>query len=1392
MKKVVLAVLVLLVLALSGLVAYVAMMDWNQHKAEIANQISELTGKKVVLQGNVSMSILPSPTLSAENVLLYNNEGDYSTKPLAEIKKVEAKVSLGVLFSNSFDVQRIALKEPKLVFEVDKERRLNWFGNKKNNEAKEAVDVSLDSLTFEKATVRFIEQNNEIDTTVENLNAEVIAQTVTGPYRIEGSYTKGDQPEGFAVSLGKIVEGMATSVNFVVNYPATKSYVRFDGTVFLENSNVLGSAVIESEQPADWVNSLQDEVKVALDYNQPLAVSADINTNVSKIDLSNVVVKYGKTSGAGNVLIPLLTPEMKEQKLRPKIEFAFDMTDLDLEPAALWLEKWGEKYKNGAPYQPESNFDIIGDIKAIKTYYRGETLRDMSLSFDWTDNSLLVRELKAGLLKDSTLSLKGNLAAKEARPQYNAEVEFATGEFDKLLAWAGVEVNPTAPATYQKAIGKATLSGNLQQLQVSPYELTLDKSVFRGDAGFVLATPLKSFIVVNVDSINLDNYLPPLATNESKDVFLRRVLSRLHDSATLSKLDMRLMMKANLAIVENLPLENVDVALNLANGALQVERFEVGNAANAKVSLKGGLSGIGGKPVVDNLSYSVSTQDFRAMCNKLELSLPDANWQALKRFAASGMLRGNFDKFDLSSNAQLENMDIRYRGNIDVTGDTPRVDGRLELKAPDFVKMLNNFNIKYTPRAFSLGLFSLNANVSGVWNNIQLVNADMNIGSNVFAGQAIWDRTTGRNNFMVKAKINKFEFDQFGSDTQAENRVSFQDGGSKAVEFLRKPYWAKDRIDYAFMSSFDMSGEFELDTMTWQGQKFDGAKFELKLVNGKLDISNFVAKYNGGGLSGKVTLQAAAAPEISGEIKLTNQPVQKAMLVGKKYGLEDGSANLEVAWSSSAVSEEAFMQALKANVKFELINPIVKGWNLNAILADLTKRSQGEGVAEKVQSLLQSGRTNFDSFKGVLSIDKDRYSVQDAVFVAKNYKVAMKAEGNVAAWDGKADFNVTWEDANAKIPGYGFEMSGSLESPALTVDVAKIQNLFQEMQAKKEAEQKAREQARLNNLKQMMATQQTRAVLLRRKINDEILPLYKQRKELVSDEQAQKDLGVINDSIQKQLKILDDVNTLAMTPEFDEAFVKKLEKDNDGVENVSAMYAVAIDDVYKAGLMREIKQMGDVNDKTHTNIKSEYDKYLEDFKQFGKRLEKVGSVLQLDKTATIVNLKVSAENSMKSVDAMSANVNKIVSSANETDDVKALETIKKDVADKQKAIQEVGSNMQKTLGALFKEAEKLVRAEEEWFEAREKTAAREKKVAENTSKISVDATGKTTTFVPDIEELEKAEKEVKEENIPVLDFSGKVRRDDTPVKSVEKAPKSGLITESDGSRVDTGGKISRD
>ena len=85
----------------------------------------------------------------------------------------------------------------------------------------------LNGVSLRNAEVNFEAQESGVDLHLTNLNGEVIAQGIFGPFRIEGNYLKGSTPEGFALSIGKLSENYATSLNMVVTHPQSDSYVRF-------------------------------------------------------------------------------------------------------------------------------------------------------------------------------------------------------------------------------------------------------------------------------------------------------------------------------------------------------------------------------------------------------------------------------------------------------------------------------------------------------------------------------------------------------------------------------------------------------------------------------------------------------------------------------------------------------------------------------------------------------------------------------------------------------------------------------------------------------------------------------------------------------------------------------------------------------------------------------------------------------------------------------------------------------------------------------------------------------------------------------------------------------------------------------------------------------------
>lgn len=62
----------------------------------------------------------------------------------------------------------------------------------------------------------------------------------------------------------------------------------------------------------------------------------ELKTDKSQISLGNIVVKYGGSAGAGNILIPRTEQKIGDNGMeRRRIDAVFNMTEFELEPAIL-------------------------------------------------------------------------------------------------------------------------------------------------------------------------------------------------------------------------------------------------------------------------------------------------------------------------------------------------------------------------------------------------------------------------------------------------------------------------------------------------------------------------------------------------------------------------------------------------------------------------------------------------------------------------------------------------------------------------------------------------------------------------------------------------------------------------------------------------------------------------------------------------------------------------------------------------------------------------------------------------------------------------------------------------------------------------------------------------
>ena len=1360
MKKAALIILTLLVLAVGGVSAYVAMIDWNEHKDKIAEQISDVSGKLVAFEGPVSFKIFPTPDLIASNIKVYSNEAGHQDTPLATIDKLVAKLDLWALLKGNFEVKMMSLVNPKIFMEVDNNGRLNWQSSitEEQKLSLDNIEITLDSVLLEKATLNFVNTKHDIDITLENLNAEIIAPSIFGPYRIEGSYIKDNNPEGFALSLGRFSESFATSVNFVLNHPTSETFVRFDGSVLLKNDAINGDVIIESKKPVDFLNKNFKDFQLGAEYDYPFALSLQADTNKTKIALSNIVVKYGSTAGAGNILVPLDPDYIVDEDApkRRRAEIGFEMTDLDLAPIASALKSVFQKYSaEGAVYNPQLKFDFIADLKAINTLYKGQTLKNFNLSVDYLDNELKIRNLSASLPGDTEFKLKGDVFSDKDVLTYSVQPEYTTNDLQKLLAWLGYEVTPVTQATYKRSAGDATVEGTLKTVRIAPFNLSIDKSVFGGSLGIITGERINAFLAISADSVNFDNYIPALPETEKEKSLPDRINYRFSKLGFLNDFDFRIMGSLGLGIYEGIPFENSQFDMDVAQGLLTISKLEIGSVANASVNATGKLRGLGSAVQFENLKYGVETRDFASFLNKFALPLPDVNLKKLKNFSSTGIVSGSPTLMAMKAVSKLEYLDFVFGGRVGKQNEKWVLNGNVEARAPDFVQMVNDFNFDYKPKTFSLGLFALTGKLAGMSDYISLSDVNLFVGSNNFKGSLTVDKRLARPSIKADLDINKFELDRFvynNASNIANNAVVFRSNDTENVDFIARPKLDKDKINYDFYKTFDLSGNFKIGVLSYKAEDLKKVAFGASLKEGVLALNDFAAEYNGGSVNGSLELAFVETPQLKGNLNFKNQNMSDKTWSGKKYGIKSGVLDSQITFAMDATSAEDMLTSLNAEVLYNITSPKVKGWNLAAIAEDLRQREYSDGLATLATENLQQGETLFQSAKGKVKVVNADYVFENALFEAQGWRLDMTDKGNLNLWDMDAQFVFTVLDS--KVKPLKFTLSGPMIAPELAVDVKDITDVYDAHWEKVAADKKAAEEARKAKLKSLMDAQQNYAKNIQQRLFNEVIPELEAKRKLTQTPEILAKYQEIDDRIKEISKGLDEIIVQGTIPEFDESLPKTLSEKNTILDEKSAGFKNEILAVYAQDVKQRIKEFYNKITDNYNQSKEDVSKYRDEYGTFAQRLVMIKTMLDIEQDDKVISLKKEIEDELLAIDAINSQVVKDYIFMQNSQDLAQLEDYAKKIADLEKQTEEDLEQLNEKIDELFKYSEEITKAEEKAYEEKLKQEEIKKKLEENTGKIS-GVGGKDIMVTRNIQEIEAMEKAKENEDIPVLDFSGK-------------------------------------
>lgn len=218
----------LLVVALFAALLAPLFVDWTNFRRDFEDQASQLLGKKVVVNGEVSARLLPFPSVTMEDVTVGT---DVDGTPLVRIARFSLDAELAPFLSGEARIFDMRIEEPKARIRLLPDGTLDWLrGSRPSIPARTVV---LEKVSVTGGSVEFIDEQSGRNRMLTELDAALSARTLAGPWSVEGRAVLDGEAAQFGLTTSE-VSGVALPLRLRIE-PETRPFdLMLEGELALE------------------------------------------------------------------------------------------------------------------------------------------------------------------------------------------------------------------------------------------------------------------------------------------------------------------------------------------------------------------------------------------------------------------------------------------------------------------------------------------------------------------------------------------------------------------------------------------------------------------------------------------------------------------------------------------------------------------------------------------------------------------------------------------------------------------------------------------------------------------------------------------------------------------------------------------------------------------------------------------------------------------------------------------------------------------------------------------------------------------------------------------------------------------------------------------------------
>jgi uncharacterized protein involved in outer membrane biogenesis len=683
--------------------------DLNQYKPQIVSEVKKATGRDLVIDGPLSLSLLPLPEVSVTGVKFFNVTGAKNPN-MVEVKSVTVRPSLFALLVGDIEVSEVTLVEPKIVLEINAEGKPNWEFTPSVAEAKPAAPkpaspkpISLGRLTIENGTLIFSDSKAGVSVVAEKANFSASVGSLDGPYGLEGGATVNGAPLRIDLSVGtKGSDGLPASVAL----EAGGGKLTFKGTLseLGPNASLAGVASVSAESLTGFIATLIGLSGQPVPALPPLLASkfsfdGGIEVSQTRVAAKDFKLALAGDSGSGSLSVTLKPALVVDGKLvLPRIDLDRALAGLQQPPAPTTGAKPAAPATAPAAAGGDSqltNLTAKLSIEATEVIYHKEAIRNVALDLDAKGGAVAVPKLSATLPGDMVLQAKSTMSGDPNRPTVSGEFSLVGPKLRDTLKWLDVDVSQMPADKFTRLSLKGRMASSGGNVQVTNAAFELDDVKGTGGVVVTFAVPLSIVTNLEFDTLDLDPFLAKPAGGAKPASSTASAPAASSRQAAGPSFGLK--AKVTRLIYNKETIGGVEIDIVLQGSTLKFNDVKVSNLGGARLAVRGSVANYDSALPHADIAFNFEAPDMGRVLKIVGGTAPPD----LGMVKASGGIDGTveavtFKQLNVSAQGQTAQVNgtltmpgaakgppstIGYKGSLTANGQT--IEGTIDAKVAD-------------------------------------------------------------------------------------------------------------------------------------------------------------------------------------------------------------------------------------------------------------------------------------------------------------------------------------------------------------------------------------------------------------------------------------------------------------------------------------------------------------------------------------------------------------------------------------------------------------------------------------------------------------------------------------------------------------------------------------